>query len=811
MKKIKFLPSVLMLIACLAMLGIGVYALGVAKNNVKGIITVLPGNPEISIAAYYESVDDKNLIGTSQTTRTGVDIDITDSRLTFDTADATSMENLGTKNVVFQVTNNSKKDLGVFFATSNTTASTSATADLALDGVTEDGTTINNVIKVSFSPYTKLVGNGTITMTMSFKLLKYVDENCTIDLSNYTIYLNTESPVMDAAQITDMRYVGDAYYPVAEVGSEPELKFAIDFIDATSVTAEITEDLYVVDGEFTKPNFQEPGLYKCKISYFGRELEFMVRVVYAEEVTSVAYTGKTLFAVGEDHTMYATVTFADSTVKEIEVGDDMYYVDETYLKPDFNTSATYRVKFQYKGVSSNEVKIIVLDESEVLLSNSDFVYGSNYDVNKGDGVNIITSGEYSKGKTHTESLRNQDIVVRVSNVTQNLSLYKVELGYFNAEGKYTGRRGSWMEMNNGELYIPASSIGSTLFKVTVFIYSPFIKVPESVAITVYKVPEIAKGYNEEDYILTTDDFVKGTRYESSTIRTDGSHGSCRTSAELIDKQDIIITVKTTDIANYKTIITFFDDSNGKKGQETYAFNNGVVEIMASTIHPSATKIGITILNWPGGSSFLKVPETCTILVEKKITYTDWQGKTISIVGDSISAGGYPNSLGNLTGAAIDNNAVSGTKLSGDGGLVAQLANIDKDADLIIVFGGTNDYWHKGTRIGTSADTTTATFYGALKHILNYLQTNHSTAKYLFVFPYDQTFSGSASSTDFGYGSLDDFRTAFIEFCTTNGLSYLDMGATEFDCAIHTGDGVHPNAAGVGVISSAIYKKITENF
>ena len=92
-----------------------------------------------------------------------------------------------------------------------------------------------------------------------------------------------------------------------------------------------------------------------------------------------------------------------------------------------------------------------------------------------------------------------------------------------------------------------------------------------------------------------------------------------------------------------------------------------------------------------------------------------------------------------------------------------------------------------------------------------MQTNHSNAKYLFVFPYDQHFNGEYSSHDYGKGSLDDFRAAFLEFCDTNGVECLDLGATEFNWEDHTTDGVHPNTAGVGVIATAIFKKITENF
>ena len=126
----------------------------------------------------------------------------------------------------------------------------------------------------------------------------------------------------------------------------------------------------------------------------------------------------------------------------------------------------------------------------------------------------------------------------------------------------------------------------------------------------------------------------------------------------------------------------------------------------------------------------------------------------------------------------------------------------------MVFGGTNDYWHKGTHIGAADATDANTYVGALRTILTYLQANHPQAKYLFVFPADQTFSGNSSDKDFGYGTLQDFREAFLQFCETNHVPYVDIGATEFDSAKHSGDGVHPNSAGHAIIANAIYERIS---
>jgi lysophospholipase L1-like esterase len=222
-------------------------------------------------------------------------------------------------------------------------------------------------------------------------------------------------------------------------------------------------------------------------------------------------------------------------------------------------------------------------------------------------------------------------------------------------------------------------------------------------------------------------------------------------------------------------------------------------------------------------SFPKVPESAQIFVygekpaqpeqpeqpnqpDQPDPDRPWEGKTISVVGDSISTGSYPGILANMTGATIQNLSVSGTLLAG--GLTGKISAVAEDAALVIVFGGTNDYWHKNVNIGAEDSTDAATFVGALRYIKNALETNHPNAEYLFVFPPDQTFGGNPSGTNFGKGSLDDFRAAFLHFCQTNDLHYVDLGETEFDPAIHSGDGVHPNAAGHQIIAEAIYAAIT---
>ncbi len=111
-------------------------------------------------------------------------------------------------------------------------------------------------------------------------------------------------------------------------------------------------------------------------------------------------------------------------------------------------------------------------------------------------------------------------------------------------------------------------------------------------------------------------------------------------------------------------------------------------------------------------------------------------KTI-IYGDSISTGAFGGGYGKLLKAALDipvliNHAVSGGISYGTPdnlvSLLENQSNIRSDADLIIVWHGTND-WYWGVKADSQESGLSVYRYG-LEHCIRFLQQNEPNAQIL---------------------------------------------------------------------------------
>jgi lysophospholipase L1-like esterase len=193
-----------------------------------------------------------------------------------------------------------------------------------------------------------------------------------------------------------------------------------------------------------------------------------------------------------------------------------------------------------------------------------------------------------------------------------------------------------------------------------------------------------------------------------------------------------------------------------------------------------------------------------------------QGKKIIVLGDSITQGvgvssfenAYQNVMGRMVGAAeVKSYGVSGTRFARQYGadnypwpFTVRYADMDDDADLVVVFGGTNDYGHGDAPFGAFGDRTNDTFMGACHFLFSELVKKYPDARIVIMTPlqtsYDQNPSANTGKP------LIDYVDAIIEVAAHYSLPVLDLYRTAGICPRipehiprFIPDGLHPNDAG----------------
>ena len=120
-----------------------------------------------------------------------------------------------------------------------------------------------------------------------------------------------------------------------------------------------------------------------------------------------------------------------------------------------------------------------------------------------------------------------------------------------------------------------------------------------------------------------------------------------------------------------------------------------------------------------------------------------KGKKINFLGDSITEGVgcsdsktvYHQLMKEKYGLCEARNyGIGGTRLAKqvkpsekprhDLDFPMRAVDMDRDADAVVVFGGTNDFGHGDAPIGTPSDRTPDTFYGALHYLYTFLMTEY---------------------------------------------------------------------------------------
>ena len=206
-----------------------------------------------------------------------------------------------------------------------------------------------------------------------------------------------------------------------------------------------------------------------------------------------------------------------------------------------------------------------------------------------------------------------------------------------------------------------------------------------------------------------------------------------------------------------------------------------------------------------------------------------QGKKILFLGDSITEGHgtsapehiYWNVVEQLTGAACKGYGIGGTRIARQRKLAewetadryfgSRVAEMDPEADIVMVLGGTNDYGHGDAPLGHPADRTPDTFYGAMHDLCRQLIEKYPTAVIVFMTPTHRL--DEERLVNWGVrnvATLGTYAQVIREVAEEYGLPVCDLRrisginpAIEAQKALYMPDGLHPNDAGAARMAQRI--------
>ena len=136
--------------------------------------------------------------------------------------------------------------------------------------------------------------------------------------------------------------------------------------------------------------------------------------------------------------------------------------------------------------------------------------------------------------------------------------------------------------------------------------------------------------------------------------------------------------------------------------------------------------------------------------------------------------------------------------------IPRVDDIDEDCDLIVVFGGTNDFGHGDAPLGTPNDRTDDTFWGACHVICQKLINRFPKSQIVFMGPLHRLKEDSlyGSTKPAPVGTLYDYVDILKTVTRIYSIPFLDMlqisGMTpnvKIQKKLYMPDGLHPNDAG----------------
>lgn len=209
-----------------------------------------------------------------------------------------------------------------------------------------------------------------------------------------------------------------------------------------------------------------------------------------------------------------------------------------------------------------------------------------------------------------------------------------------------------------------------------------------------------------------------------------------------------------------------------------------------------------------------------------------KGKKINFLGDSITEGVgasasdrvYWRLIAERTGAICRGYGISGTRIarqftptvdqpSFDLDFCRRALEMDDDADIVVVFGGTNDFGHGDAPIGTMADRTPDTFCGGLHTLYRELVEKYPSSAIVILTPLhrcnEDNPRGDGNKPQ-DVGVLKTYVELIREAAEYYSLPVLDLYACSgiqpkipIMQEKYMPDGLHPNDAGYSILADKL--------
>ena len=363
MKKFKLLPSLIMLVLCIGVLAIGVYALSPISNSIAGTISISAGKASLAITGYV----DNTIVYPRTELHGGMDWTIDSSKLNFDASNYFFPEDVPSKEIKLVIENLSNVPYGVFFCDYADVNATSS--NIKTSGEVKSGTT--TIVNASMDYY---------------KYISVADSSTTLDQVEMTITLSVAN-ISTSAQTGSFKY----YLNVEEYNSS--LNTTEEFIKVDDSLTAIEASAYA--NNTTVKNVIIPNTITSIVASAFSGCTSLTEITIPASVTTIGagvFDGCTALEkiIVEAHS--TTGNFGGNANLPVISGKAWYLGDVSKTTLAYGTTRQTYIACQKEYANIT----IVLEKADGSMELIDFSDGDEY--------YLAGEGNYKVGESHTITL-----------------------------------------------------------------------------------------------------------------------------------------------------------------------------------------------------------------------------------------------------------------------------------------------------------------------------------------------------------------------------------------------------------------------